>query len=145
MSGQLNKACEGRNYDFIAGYLSAWYKIEISRDDVQSLFERSGSNGHPTWHDGSWLMWLKNGLIERGHFHSLQGRVSDDELFLSTATLHIFFPRLLETEEMLSRLPEPESGSKERKIARSKIFATQKVPAPIDGLASKVSSMQKRE
>lgn len=86
------------------------------------------------WSESSWWMWLKNRLDEMGKFCVEANNGSIPVKFKTL--MHIFFLSIEETEEHLEKLrTEPK---KDAKSARgSKIFATNKIPKPIDRIASK--------
>ena len=82
------------------------------------------------------LMTIKRALCDYGCFGYGANRENDSSL---TTPLHVFFIHLLETEEMLARLPEPEQV--EANVARSKIAKTKTAISPINRIASQVTGI----
>ena len=75
------------------------------------------------------------------------GGGSERGVTYTTATLHIFFPCLEETEEMIARLlnweERDEREARKVKETRSRIFSTEQIPVPIDVVAARISGLEK--
>lgn len=87
------------------------------------------------------LIWLKTHLNDLGLLPVSGEPPPDDSAEAATATFHVGFIALAETEEMLLRLKNEEPATETNRPARSKMFETAQKQdvAPIDALAGTVA------
>lgn len=108
----------------------------IEPELVRAVCKRVKTSRFDPWSEGSWLTWFKIQLINHGCVFGC-GSTVPQEIYMS-ATLHIFFTSLEETEEMQARLRNERRDEPAPK--RSKLRYTTQVLEPIDRVAARVVS-----
>jgi hypothetical protein len=141
LRGPLGKAIALKNYDFIAGWLSHEWAIEVTAKIVEPWTEEIWAAtgwGLSFWRsDWYFVMMFKNRAIEAGMFSTKRINLPRD---VTTCVLHIGFLCLEENEFHLARLrkwdpDEPRPGPSTPGIERSMTKELQ----PIDRVAARVT------
>ena len=134
----IRTAMLAENWDAVAEWLLLRHGVDITATAIAEACKeplkrlRTKDN---KWSDGTWDMRLR---VRIDHLHAwptVPWRESFEDL--TPTQMHVFFPFLSETIEMLARLPE--GSPAKAKPARSKISATNLVEiTPIDATAARV-------
>ena len=139
--GAVEVACERCDWSWIAGWIYGKWGCEVTPEWVfANRPEVVKLGGSPVWSDGSWAMYWKTQVIKS---HVRWGKepvrhpltVPFDKA--ATATLHVFFISLEETEEMIFRLRNDRSPAKSGP-ATPGIERVMTRPEPIDRTAARV-------
>jgi len=104
-------------------------------DRVDHMLKFKEKNRSGWYSDSSWIGWLKFCLVDR---LSIRGRLREPP-DVTTATLHVGFISIVETDEQLSLLRKDPSIYTSS-VARSKMATTTLADvAPVDRVAKRVS------
>ncbi len=144
----LDALCRERRSVEIADVLTDYYGVFVQCADVHRWFETAEPGlGEPTvsgdrrWSAGTWMTWLKNRMVDSHYFERFFPSASVVTDYV-VGHLHIGFIGIVETPEMLARLPEGRPAAS--KTARSKLGHTAEVVTPINRLAALVAPVEKR-
>lgn len=136
----IRESIDGEEWQSLADIARERFGVCVSSRDLRNACEASkrGYGGNAKKIETP-VEWLKLRLMQIGAFAS-KGNI---QVVRVKCELHIFFPCLEETEDMLALLAWDEEQIQQAE-ARSKIFATNLVPRPIDTVAQRVSGITSR-
>lgn len=141
-----NPVCQALSHgdvDTVRQFVRTMFDYELTDVEVALLCKKWGRRDSRWTVSAGPAMWIKNRLMELGCFR-VRHDPSTDFGDATTAVLHVFFMSLEETAEMILFLQnerEAEHKKKLAKVARSKLFGTPLVVAPVDSTAGKVAPM----
>lgn len=138
----LCAACESNNWEAVAAFASCRFGTVIAvrqfSAECQRAFDRIavGRDLNP-WSDSSWCTWIRNRVYDLGLMPAASGAAPQD--IRVGCLLHVFFPFIYESEEMIGVLNRSEPSVIGQRIARSKMFTTAATAAPVDIVARRVA------
>lgn len=133
----LYRLLMNKDYETLMSRIGARFDVDFDAERLRKVLNTTPLFIPTHGTDDCFVMWLKNRLVEIGAFKNGFG----EKAFIPdvvTATLHIAFLYIEETEEMLARLPE--KGQTKEAVAQSKVFQTTKIIHPIDRVAARVAA-----
>lgn len=135
ISEEIGTAIASQDVAEFSAIINEFYRVFLSEDECREIFSKARSLGakkvDADW--GGWIVWVKSRIQPLIRFGSHQSAKERDV----TATLHVFFFNIEESDEMLSRLKgeKPATSS----TARSRITNYQSQLVPVDKTAANVS------
>ena len=138
--GKIHHALASGEYNVIGELCEKEFGLRLQADELAEIVSSADTETNSRsggWSDESWRAWIKR----RVDHHFTAGCDSYNSTPWVSATMHVFFIHLEETEEMLLLLRKyNDLGPEQAVVAFSKIFDDAgRIPTPIDRTAKRVA------
>ncbi len=145
----LGQAIVSQSWDELALLSEHYFGVQVYPKDLMKVCKkhplkpRDNSAIYPRLEDRreELLPWLKNRL---GEIDAFRAGCNNNSPEIKTATFHIFFLFLDESQEMIDRLRNGKEEI-ESEVARSKISKTPNNPQPTDRVARRVTQFSSKD